>query len=274
MQTQWKSGDQVFLSRGTSKKGCGIIQCVDPQEKCGCDYIGHGCVSVHVTQSIEDSWPLPFPTIEAKNMSSAVGSIIKWPIQLLMQSKEGFHDHAEYVEDLQNASLMRDARRKKRVYLWNETKTQKLGEGVILLVYPHETINFTELGESHLGVILENPLHSTRDASFFQNDLPHLSLIPWPINQLTFENGESLKSTDIDVDTCINDEELHNGLSLQEIFDSENEITSSDDELQNAITQGICSQKRKYVRRVRSAKTNQDPATLKGALSMMYKRLQ
>ena len=131
---------------------------------------------------------------------------------------------------------------------------------VILLVYPHEAINFTELGESHLGVILEIALHSTRDASFFQNDLPHLNLIPWPINQLTFENGDSLKPTNIDVDTCINDEELDNGLSLQEIFDSANEIISSDDELQNAITQGVCSQKRKYVRRVRSAKTNQDPA--------------
>ena len=75
-----------------------------------------------------------------------------------------------------------------------------------MLVYPHEAINFTELGESRLRVILENALHSTRDASFFQNDLPHLSLIPWPISQLTFENGESLKSADIDVDTCINDE--------------------------------------------------------------------
>lgn len=206
---QWKSGDKVFLAQGNSRKGCGIIHCIDPLEKCGCDYIGNACVSIHVTESIENTWPLPFPTIEATTMSSAVGSIIKWPIHLLMPDmpdKEGLHNHSEHVEQLQDASFVRDSWRKKRVHLWNEAKMQKVGEGVVLLVHPYEAINFTELGDSHLGIILEKPLHSIPDASCRYLDLPHLSLIPWPINQLTFEDGESLKSIDSNQDACINDE--------------------------------------------------------------------
>lgn len=74
---------------------------------------------------------------------------------------------------------------------------------------------------------------------------------------------------DTTVDTCISDEEVTDELLVQEDSDSScprlgdtNEIdnTSSDDDLQNAITQGLCSTKRRYVRRVRTVKTNQNPA--------------
>ena len=269
MQTQWQNGDKVFLSQGNSRKGCGVIHCVDPLGKCGCDYIGIGCVSVHVTQSFENTWPLPFPTIEAKTMETAIGSIIRWPINLLVLDNEKFHNNFETDLELQDASLIRDSWRKKRVYLWDEDGMQKLGEGVILLVHPYEAINFTELGESHLGIILEKSLHTTSNPSGHHMDLPHLSLMPWPIKQLTFQNGESLKSFVHNVDACKGDEEGVHDLLVQEdsdnsfypgsdVDDIDNRL--SDDELQNAITQTSDSGKRKYVRRVRVIKTNQNPA--------------
>ena len=150
-----------------------------------------------------------FSNNEVKTMSSAVGSIIKWPIHLLVPYKEGLHSHFEHVEELQDASFVQDSWRKKRVHLWNEAKMQKLEEGVVLLVHPYEAINSIELGDSHLGIILDKPLHSLLDVSCHSMDLPQLHLISWPLNQLTFENGKSLKSIHYNVDTtCINDKDV------------------------------------------------------------------
>ena len=126
---------------------------------------------------------------------------------------------------------------------------QKLGEGVVFLVHPYEAINFTELGKSHLGIIVEKSLHSIPDALCHYLDFPHLSLI----KQLTFENGESLKSTDTNVDTFTCDEEVDE-LLVQDDSDSSshrvgqsNDIDSiaSDDELHNVITQWtlLCKKK-------------------------------
>ena len=282
MQTQWQNGDKVFLSQGNSRKGCGIIHCTDPLGKCGCDYIGNGCVSVHVTLSFENTWPLPFPTTEAMTMSAAIGSIIRWPINLLMPDNERLQNYSKHVLEVQDASFIRDSWQKKRVHLWNEDRMQKLGEGVILLVHPYEAINFTELGESRLGIILEKPLHNIPDSSSHLLDLPHLSLIPWPIKQLTFENGESLKSTDTNVDTWACDAEDVNELLIQEDSDSSchtmgdtNEIDSSpsDDEQQNAITQRFFSGKRRHVRRVRIVKTNQNPAYSKRCTTIYVQKV-
>ena len=128
----------------------------------------------------------------------------------------------EHLIQSQDASFIQDSWRKKRVHLWNEAKMQKLGEGVIFLVHPYEAINFTELGESHLGIIVEKSLHSIpEDDSCHYLDLPHLSLIPWPIKKLTFENGESLKSTDTNVDTLTCDEEV------DELLDQDGSDSSS-----------------------------------------------
>ena len=71
MHVQLKNGDKVFLILGLSKKGCGIFQCIDPLGKCGCDYIGEGCFSVHVSQSFHNTCSLPYLTIEANTMFKA-----------------------------------------------------------------------------------------------------------------------------------------------------------------------------------------------------------
>ena len=133
LQTQWQNGDKVFPFQHNSRKGCGVIHCVDPLGKCGCDYIGSGCVSIHVTQSFESTWPLPLPTTEAKTMADAIGSIIRWPTHLLVQENAEFHNNDENVVEVQDASLIRDSWRKRRVQLWAEDGLQMLGEGVILL---------------------------------------------------------------------------------------------------------------------------------------------
>ena len=131
--------------------------------------------------------------------------------------------------------------------MWNETKMQKLGEGVIFLVHSYEAIKFKELGDSHLGIILEKSLQSLPNALCHYLDFPHLSLIPWPINQLTFESGESLKSTNTIVHAATSDKEVIDELLLQQDSDSSchqvdhiNEVdsSSSDDELQSTVNQG------------------------------------
>ena len=71
------------------------------------------------------------------------------------------------------------------------------------------------------------------------------------------------------MNTCTQDEEsLHEFLvqedsdtSCHEVKDTNgNGDSSSDNELQASVTQGSCSTERRYVRRVRSIKTNQNPA--------------
>ena len=157
LQTIWKNGDKVFLTQGTSKKARGTIHCMDPLAKCGCDYIGKECVSIQVTQSIEDTCALPFPTIEANTMSSAAGSIIRWPILSFLADNEGLHDHFEHATQWTDASFMRDSWQRRRVHLWNEAKIQKVGEGVILLVHHMKPSTSLSWARHILVSFLKNP---------------------------------------------------------------------------------------------------------------------
>ena len=81
-----------------------------------------------------------FSMMEAKTMATTVGSIIRWPIHLLVLDNEGFHNNVENLVQVQDASVIHDFWQKKRVHLWDEDGLQKLGEGVILLVHPYEAI--------------------------------------------------------------------------------------------------------------------------------------
>lgn len=197
----WNTRDNVFLVEGLSKKGYGIIHCIDPNEMCGLEQIGDSCVSVHVMGCIDATYKLPFPTMDASTMSEAVGSLIKWPRDMLLKDGSACKIHllespcsgkGKTSKPQQLPVVDRASWRQQRVHLWNLDVTQKLGEGVVFLVNPDDVINFNELGERHLGVIIERPLHGSMDLSESQYDLPQLNLVRWPIKQITFENGEPL----------------------------------------------------------------------------------
>ena len=79
---------------------------------------------------------------------------------------------------------------------------------MVLLVHPYEAISFTKLGDSHLGVILDKPLHPNPESIQNYSDLPQLSLIPWPIKQITLQSGESLNLSDGNVHLCENIEDI------------------------------------------------------------------
>ena len=106
--------------------------------------------------------------------------------------------------ETQHAPFLRDSWQKRRVHLWNANISKRLGEAVVLLVHPYEAINFKELGDSHLGVIIDKPLHPTPKSPLNYSDLPQLSLIPWPIKKITFKSGECINLSDGNVNLCEN----------------------------------------------------------------------
>ena len=180
----------MFLVHGSTRKARGVVHSTDASQRCGFELIGATCVAIHVLQSFDDPFLIPFVTMDARTMSEAVGSIIRWPLKDIVLDKDNNDTIEENFEETlvgqEDGLIDRESWKQKRVILWDESRSTKLGNGVVLLVHPHEAINCSELGESTLGVILEGSLHPGAAG------VSSLNLVPWPIRQLTFENGESL----------------------------------------------------------------------------------
>ena len=128
--------------------------------------------------------------MDATTMSQAVGSIIKWPLNDIVMDKGSTNtidaDFEEFLVGQEDGLIDRESWKEKRVILWDENRSTKLGNGVVLLVHPYEAINCRELGDNSLGVIVEGSLHASA------SDISSLNLVSWPIRQLTFENCEPL----------------------------------------------------------------------------------
>lgn len=180
----------MFLLHGSTRKARGVIHSTDATQRCGFELIGAACVAMYVLESFDDTFVIPFITMDARNMSEAVGSIIKWPLNEIVMDKDNISTMQEIFEETffgQDDGLIdRESWKEERVILWADNRSTKLGNGVVLLVHPYEAINCTELGESSLGVIVEGSLDP------IASDISSLSLVSWPIRQLTFENGEPL----------------------------------------------------------------------------------
>ena len=162
--------------------------------------IPEGCISISVVESFNDDALLLYPSMGASTIGEAVRSFVIWSSSMIQKSPL---DHAP------TSSSTRDDWREKRVILWSENIAKKKGVGVVLLVYPHEAIDFKELGETNLGVVVENDI-SLLDTNF--KDIGNVNLISWPIKQITLQDGTSLSITN----TC--------GLSKEEeIVDYEHE---------------------------------------------------
>lgn len=68
----------MYLVDGDARKARGIVYSVDPSTRCGFEVIGATCVAIHVLESFDDTFTIPFGTMDARSLFEAVGSIIKW----------------------------------------------------------------------------------------------------------------------------------------------------------------------------------------------------
>ena len=199
-----KQGELVFLVDASTRKARGIVHSTDPCARCGFESIGATCVAIHVLESFDDTFMIPFETMDARNMSQAVGSIIKWPLNGIIKDNDSTDTIEEiYVGTSKETSketifeqddglIDRENWKQRRVILWEENRTIKVGEGVVLLVHPYEAIDCRELGESNLGVIIEGSLPPSK---LGVSEVGCLNLVSWPIRRITFENGEPLMDT-------------------------------------------------------------------------------
>ena len=67
----------MFLIGDSTRKAHGIIHSIDAAHTCGFELIGDTCAAIHVLQSFDDTFLIPFATMDARTMSHAVGGIIK-----------------------------------------------------------------------------------------------------------------------------------------------------------------------------------------------------
>lgn len=191
----------MFLVHGATRKARGIVHSTNPSARCGFGFIGTTSVAIHVFESFDDTFEIPFETMDAKKLSEAVGSIIKWPLSGIIADSDNNNVateiHIGATKDILSGAIIeqedglidRESWKQKRVFLWDENRSTKVAEGVILLVHPYEAINCEELGEGNLGVIIEGSLHPSKPGGI---EVDSLNLVSWPIKKLTLENGEPL----------------------------------------------------------------------------------
>ena len=239
-----KQGDSVFLVHGSIKKARGVIHSIDASQNCGFELIGATCVAIHVLESFDDTFLIPFITMDATTMSQAVGSIIKWPLNDIVMDKGSTNtidaDFEEFLVGQEDGLIDRESWKEKRVILWADNRSTKFGNGVVLLVHPYEAINYRELGDSSLGVIVEGSLHASA------SDISSLNLVSWPIRQVTFENGEPLIKDTRSSSTIegIQDpfmEEMEDPLHSLDAFSEEYEDDDIDNNTKNSFEGGTTS---------------------------------
>ncbi|KAJ7549271.1 hypothetical protein O6H91_07G047200 [Diphasiastrum complanatum] len=97
-----------------------------------------------------------------------------------------------------NTSKTREDWVNRKVFLWSFDHTQVVVEGYILLAYPHEAIDYKELGNDHVGITISkiygNLIYQNDNVAHEVNAVEniHIQLLKWPITQVTLEDGSKL----------------------------------------------------------------------------------
>ena len=93
---------------------------------------------------------------------------------------EGQYDRVSY----------REVWKDRKVQLWNESRNHVMAEGVVMYVYPFDSVNFKELGEDNIGIGIETSYGGEPNLSI--NDVCSINLVSWPIKRVTTVDGKSL----------------------------------------------------------------------------------
>ena len=242
-------GDRVNMFVATQKVASGSVCEIDPNAYCSGVLIGEGNVSVSIDLCFQNNTPLPFPTMDASRVADAFHSIVKWSIGSLqhmhVMQQEGTYIPKEnianealesHLESHSDGLSYREVWKDKRVDLWDETKTRVVAKGIIMYVYPFDSINFDVLGDDNIGIGIETSFDSEVNMSI--NDICSINLISWPIKRVTMMDGKSL----------LQYEELHKINELQDMH------------IERAILVEPLSKKRKYCFTTRKPKISKNPS--------------
>ena len=118
----------------------------------------------------------------------------------------------------------------------DESKTQIVAKGIIVYVYPFDSINFDVLGDDNIGIGIKTSFDSEFNMSI--NDICSINVISWPIKRVTMMDGKSL----------LQYEELHKINELQDMH------------IERAILVEPLSKKRKYCFTTRKPKISKNPS--------------
>ena len=204
----FESGEKVHMILDNEFVGIGCVCRTDPDSTCGGTKIGQGNVSILVEECLKDV-VLPFPTMDTSSLQGSLWSAVRWP-KLLLQSfvmngslidenksyNDDEEDHSDpLVTDAipitspEFETLIRESWRNQRVLLKDDTMMQTVNEGTILYVFPHDYVNFQELGHDCVGVGIEMENASIHDVV----EVGSITLLKWPIKQTTMLDGSPLQ---------------------------------------------------------------------------------
>ena len=195
----FKVGDRVCMFVAAQKVAIGSICEVDPDAYCSGVLIREGHVSVSIELCLEKKALLPFPTMDALTVGDAFHSIVRWSIGSLhlineMQQIGLSMSHGNAAtgvfEGQYDRVSYREVWKDRKVQLWNESRTHVMAEGVVMYVYPFDSVNFKELGEDNIGIGIETSYGGEPNLSI--NDVCSINLVSWPIKRVTTMDGKSL----------------------------------------------------------------------------------
>ena len=89
-----------------------------------------------------------------------------------------------------------------KVNLWSSNFIEIVAKGYILLVSLDNAFKFGELGEDHVRIAISKIHVGLNNALQNEQGLHDLNveLLKWPINQVTFEDGQKLSKNDLEDD--------------------------------------------------------------------------
>lgn len=189
-------GDHVNLLMSKQVVGEGTIHSNDPLATCHFVTLGADKISVVIKKALAKNMVLPYPTEDASTMEEAIGSFVLWnrqEIALVGNPRLGLGRH-------EKTRGTRVDWINEKVKLWSIDHSKIVAKGYILLAFPNDAFEFGELGDEHVGVTISQTYEGIQAALEAEQELcdMNVGLLKWPINQVTFDDGEKL----ILIDDC------------------------------------------------------------------------
>ena len=177
-------------------------------------------------------------------LEEAIGVCIAWPIQELSQCVP------KTIEENPRNDWLH-----KKVYLLSQdsTKLEKIAIGFVSLVGKDDVVNFKRLGEEHVGITVMDVYKEHSTFSTLSNG--QIQLLPWPINRLQWENGESLVGEDdIPTNESLLEEKIRVDLIFKDQGGFQQELVQTKKRRYSMINRSVARESICKTRRVSSTK--------------------
>jgi hypothetical protein len=187
-------GDDIHLQINGISVAHGEVFQTHPLDKVHNILLGFNRVSIYVRKSFHDSTKLPYPSAGASTIGEAVGSYVIWNTSDVCKVEAPFHDEVDDDIGLNSSTKAceddftdRSKWHLKDVEIFNGMdRTTILATGSITTWSPLASINNEEVGDDHVGVLVQNLVcdEVIRQQLFptFVEGYP--CLVKWPILSL------------------------------------------------------------------------------------------